>query len=539
LEQQEIRTHYSGSILFAAKLITVGTGIVFALTVANSLVPNDYGAYGVFVNLLIPYFALLSGPVAFWTMRFVARGKEGAIKTGIVGNLAMSIIATLVYFAALPLITASPGLHRYVSVYIVVAAQIIETYLITVFEACLQATRPQTVGYGLLVGEILKVVLVYLLVIRLQLALLGALLSVMIAFAFKSAFYIRLLWKELKQRMVLAYVKEWLQGSAFNLFNIAGNQVAAIIFIMLTIYGGTTGYGYYYAAVQIANIITYSTFLAFALTPKLLSDPNIDEATTSLKYVLMFAIPMTAGVLALPSSYLAFFKPPGETGEYTVAAPVLMILAADALVTTVSTIFTFVLYGIEKVDEKSQIPFRQVAKSRLFIAFSLPYFHSAITLPTAFYALTNLAGNNPLLVAAYVTGINAVARLASFVVLYSVLRRGVKIKIPWKNIGKYVAASLVMALALLIAHLMLQGTYREVLANLAAKNVMALVLLIARPMGRSTTLIVTATGGSIYIVSLILIDKEIRGLARSALQAVARRFGRVAKRFRRPRKPRS
>lgn len=492
MEKEEIRTHYSGMILFASKLITVATGIVFTLTVANSLSQNDYGVMGIFVTVIIPYFTILSGPITFWTMRFAARNKEGATKTGIVGNMAVGAIATLVYFAVLPFVTTSQGLENYILVYAVAAAQIIEIYLIAVFEACLQAKRPHFVGYGLLVGEILKVLFVYLLVIRLPLALLGAIVSLIAALAIKIAFYFKIVWKELKQKIALSYIKEWLKGSAFNLYNIAGDRIAATVFVMLTLYGGTIGYGYYYAALQIANIIAYSTFLAFALTPKLLADPNIDEATASLKNVLMFAVPMTAGVLALPSSYLVFLK---ESGEYVVAAPVLMILAIDALISTVSAIFTYILYGIEKVDEKAEIPFRQVMKSRLFIAFSLPYVHSAITLPIAFYALANLAGNNPVLVAMYVTGINTVARSATFVVLYHVLRKDVKIKIPWKSIGKYVVASSVMALVLFFAH----------------------------PVRRSSTLLYTGIGGLIYIVLLMAMDKETRALPRTLLNEIRNR----------------
>jgi hypothetical protein len=493
LEQEEIRIHYSGFILFATKLISVATGIIFTLTVANSLLQDDYGALGAFVNVIIPYFTLLSGPITFWTMRFAARNKEGAIKTGIVGNMAVGVIATLVYLAVLPLVTSSQGLEKYVIVYVVTAVQVIEIYLIGVFEASLQAKRPHFIGYGLLVGEVLKVAFVYVFVMRLQLALLGAILSLIAAFTIKIAFYFKTMWKELQQKVVFSYIKEWLKGSAFNLYNIAGDRIAAVIFVMLTIYGGTIGVSYYYACLQIANIISYSTILAFALQPKLLADPNMDDASVSLKIVLMFAIPMTAGVLALPASYLVFLK---ESGEYVVAASVLMILAVDALVSTISTIFNYVLLGIEKVDEEAEIPFREVVKSRLFIAFSLPYAHAAITLPIAFYALTNLAGNNPVLVATYVTGLNAVARLATFLILYRVLRRAVKVRIPWRSIGKYVAASTVMGLVLLVAH----------------------------PTRRSYTLLFTAIGGLIYIGLLMAMDKETRALARMVLQMGRKRI---------------
>ena len=80
---------------------------------------------------------------------------------------------------------------------------------------------------------------------------------------------------------------------------------------------------------QISNIITYSAFVAFALQPRLLAKSDLGEATVSLKRVLMFAIPMTAGVLALPGSYLVFLK---QNGDYVPATPILVILAVDSLI---------------------------------------------------------------------------------------------------------------------------------------------------------------------------------------------------------------
>ena len=479
--------HYSGFIIFVSKLITLVTGITFTLMVANSLSQNEYGVWGIFNVIIIPNFTILSSAVSFWAMRFVARGKEGAVKTGIIANMTLAFVVTLVYLALLPVFTAAFGLESYSLIYVVAAVQVIETYLISVLEACLQAQQPHFVGYGLLVGEVCKVLLAYFFILQLGLGLPGVILSVVIAFALKISFYLKAVMQELRQRAVLGYIKEWVKGSAFNIYNIIGDRIASIIFVMLTIYGLETGTGYYYAAIQIANIIAYSAFLAFALQPKLLAENNINEATVSLKLVLMFAVPMTAGVIAIPSSYLMFLK---ESMDYVPATPVLVILAFDALILTISSIFTYVLYGIEKLDEKAKIPFRQVMKSRLFIAFSLPYVHSMITLPTTFYALNFLANNNPQLVATFVTAINTAAHLAMFMVLYWVLRKAVKVKIPWKSIGKYVAAS----------------------------SIMAIVLFLVNPARRYTTLIVTVAGSLIYLGLLLVIDEETRTLARTIWQ---------------------
>ena len=485
MEKREIRTHYSGVIIFAAKIATVATGIAFALIVANSLSQAEYGILGIF-NIIIPYFTLLAGAISFWTMRFVSRSAEGAAKTGLFANSALAIIAVLVYLALLPIISPAFRLESYLTVYLIMAAQVVEVYIISVLESSLQGNRPEYVGYGLLVGEILKVVLCYFLIVWSRMGIQGAALSIVIAFAVKASFYIKTLFKELRQKLVFAYIREWIKGSAFNIYNIIGDRIAAIIFLMITWYGTETANSYYYATSQIANIIAYSTLLAFALTPKLLSESKLSEATMSLKLVLLFAVPMTAGVLALPSSYLVFLK---ETGEYVVATPVLMILAIDALILTTSTIFGYVLMGIERVDEKAKIPFREMAKSKLFIAFSFPYLHAAITLPTAFYAMTFLAHNDPLQVAIYITGINTIGHTAIFLIQYYVVSRAVKFQIPWNSIGKYALASAAMAALLYFTH----------------------------PARRLTTLIVTAVGGLVYIAVLLAIDKGTRSLLRMSI----------------------
>jgi len=445
----------------------------------------EYGILGIF-NIIIPYFTILAGAISFWTMRFVSRRAEGAAKTGLFANFALAIIAVLIYLALLPIISPAFRLESYLIVYLIMAAQVVEVYLISVLESSLQGNRPEYVGYGLLIGEILKVALCYSLVAWRQMGIQGAALSIVIAFAVKASFYIKIVFKELRQKLVFAYVREWVKGSAFNIYNVIGDRIAAIVFLMITWYGTETANSYYYATSQIANIIVYSTFLAFALTPKLLSESKLGEATMSLKLVLLFAVPMTAGVLVLPSSYLVFLK---ETGEYVAATPVLMILAIDALILTTSTIFNYVIMGIERVDEKAKIPFREVARSRLFIAFSLPYLHAAITLPTAFYAMTFLAHNDPLQVAIYITGINTIGHTAIFLVQYCVVSRAVKFQIPWDSIGKYALASAVMAAVLYFTH----------------------------PARRLTTLIVTAIGGLVYVGVLLAIDKGTRSLLRMSI----------------------
>jgi len=469
-------------------MLSVATGLAFTLMLTRATTEQQYGIWSN-INDIIAYFAFLAPAFPFWAMRFAARNKDGAIKTGFLANLTISIIATIIYLPLIPLIMLLLGISQtYMIIYLIASMQIIETYLMTMLEACLRAKLPQAVGYGLLIEEICKVLLAYILIIKFQQPLIGALLSIIIAFTIQIAYYLKLLSKELKQPIKWNYVKEWLKGSTINIYYYVGDRIAALIFIMLIIYGGQAARGQYQAAMTIANIIMYSSFLSFALYPKLLTENSIQDITTSLKTVLMFAIPMTAGAIALSNSYLIILNE-----IYEEAAPVLIVLAVSAFVQIISQFFSSVLFGLEKIDEQAKIPLRKLVKSPLFIAFTLPYAQSAITLPTTFYVLTTFAQNPPVTAALYVGIIDTIARSAMFLVLYVIIRKMVKLNIPWKNIAKYVFASVVMA---------------------------SILFLIPHPTRLLFTLGITAAGAILYLTLLIAIDKEARALANYMWQEI-------------------
>jgi hypothetical protein len=115
-----------------------------------------------------------------------------------------------------------------------------------------------------------------------------------------------------------------------------------------------------------------------------------------------------------------------------------------------------------------------------------------ITLPTAYYVMTNFTNNDPLLIATYLMAINAVAHLAMLIVIYFLVRRAARITIPWKNIAKYAFASISMAAILFAIH----------------------------PVRTLLTLAATAVGGIIYLAIILAIDKEARNLVRNILKEI-------------------
>jgi hypothetical protein len=386
----------------------------------------------------------------------------------------------------------------FLPVYLIASLQIVELYILTLFEGCLQACAPHTIGYGLLVQQIGKVALGYVLIVQMGQPLIGALVATIVAIAIQLFYYSQLLAPQFKEKIKWRYVRQWVKGSVANIYSVIGGQISAYVFIMLYEIGGEGSRGRYGAAATVTNVISYSSFLAFALYPKLLADRKKEDVTTALKMVLMFAIPMTVVAIVLSDSYITILRQ-----DYPDASIVLTVSAVDTLIAVTTNVFSAVLFGLESLDQDEKISFKALVRSKLFVAFSLPYITSAITLPLTYFVLTNYASNQPLAAAFYVSIIIAVARFASFVVLYSLVRKAVKVDIPWKSISKYVLASAVMgALLFLLPHP----------AVVAAAETMDLIFNIGR------VLILTGIGAAIYLAIIMAIDIEARTLPKAMLQ---------------------
>jgi hypothetical protein len=342
----------------------------------------------------------------------------------------------------------------------------------------------------LILQQLFRVIVGYVIIIQLGQPLLGAVVSTIIALSVQVVYYFKLLSGELKQPMQWGYVKEWLKGSVLIIYSVVGGVIAGFVFIMLFYYGEVSGMEIYYAALQIANVITYAGSISYALYPKLLTERRGEDVTASMKTVLMFALPMTVGAISLSSSYIILLRP--GTAMYPGAEWVLVVLALDALVTVVSGIYGSVLTGVETVD-RERLSFKSMVRSKLFMFYSLSYVHSAITIPTTYYILTTYALQQPLMAAFSVCVINSIVRFAMFLILVIMIRGMFKIAMPWKSIAKYSLASAVMGAVLFL----LPYTNRI-----------------------STTLAWTVVGGLVYFALLMAIDKEARRLPKVIMQEI-------------------
>ncbi len=479
VDKKQLRLQYSGFIIFTAQILSVITGLAYTLLITRTMTTDQYGTW---TNIFdyTAYFLIFSTFIPFWATRFVARGKEGSVKTSTIANLVIALGSIVIYFPVVTLISQAIGTQAYLPIYYIAALYILDIALVNNLEACLRSYRPQAIGYGLLISEVVKVALAFGIILGLGQLFLGAALSLTISLLVQVFYYVQLFRNEFKQKIRWDYLREWVKGSTLIAYNTAGTQLLAFALVLLYYFGGAETRAYYQAAWTFTNIITYASSLAFALYPKLLSNSVGDEHVgSSFKTVMMFAIPLAALNMVMSTSFLTVLN-----AQYSVAWPALIMLTLDTLIVMTSTFYSNCLMGAENFDADGKIPLRKLPKTKIFKVFSLSFIQAAISLPLVYLVLTQIPAG-PVESVVYVIAVNIGVHISTFTGLYLFMHNSVRLPVAWRSIAKYVLASVVMALALYVL-----------------PNPSTLMLTIAK----------TAIGLGIYLALLLTIDKQARKL---------------------------
>jgi hypothetical protein len=434
---------------------------------------GEFGAWN-FIFYLIGLFALITPLFPFWATRFVARGKEGAIKTGVSANLIIALVAAVVYLSLVSVVLDALNVTSVaLLIYLIAAVQIINLYINGIFEACLRAVKPQATGYGLLIEEVIKVGLAYAIFFATNQLFLGAITGIVVGALVQAVFYVWLLKDYLRQTIHWGYLREWLKGSAALIYNIVGGQLICFVLYLLLYFGGESALGYYSAAVTFSTIIGYASSLAFALYPKMLAQDCPADVEASFKNMLMLALPMAAVALTMSTSLLTILN-----ASYSPASPILILLTIDTLVVLISQFYTQCLTGVEKLDMEGKISLRELVRSKIFKVFTLPYIQAAIALPTVYFILTQLTLSGPVQAAMYVVAVNIVVHAITFAIIYLLLRHEFRLIVPWMSVAKYVFAALLAAVVLLFLPqtTTLTATFAKVLLGVGVYTALLLVI---------------------------------------------------------------
>ena len=245
-------------------------------------------------------------------------------------------------------------------------------------------------------------------------------------------------------------------------------------------------------------MVGYSSALAIALYPKLLGGGGRREAEASIKYVLMFGIPMAVGAMILAPEILFIFR-----SEYVVGAHVLRVMSLGFLIVALTGISDNIILGKEKVDVYENAKFSDYRKSKLFLLPSVYSIQAVVYLSIlatiSLYAKT--FSLEPSDIALYWSLAFLGTLIPTSIYRWRLARSVLPFSFPFRRLAGYALSTLIMAMVVLLT----KGSiiFQEGISEYV-------VLLIP----------VVALGAIAYGASLLLIDREFRSFVFTTLKSL-------------------
>ncbi len=487
-----IRLRYTGLVAFLMRIGSVFTGLAFTVLVTRNLSVSDFGLWQ-YISILCSYLLFPNGLINYWSTRFTARGYSVG-KTHICLSASFSFAALLAFLAIS--VWGSRELTADVSVFFLASLTLPFLYLSQALEALAYGHRPDLPQYGFMVFEVSKIALGVFFVLLLRMGFHGVLISVILAYAVQATFLAIMQLDFLKGAFDWSVVSRWIKSSWLPAYGMIPSTLSGFDAFLVTILSGSTEpIAYWKAAQVILGIIGYSTYLASALYPKLLSGGGSKDVETALKLVLTFTVPMVIGAFVLAKPLLAILK-----AEYAAASDIVRVGSFVALTSAIINIFSGAISGLESVDKEGQLSFRKLLKSKLFLVPSIGIITSS----------------------AYLASLTIIARI-----LLSYKAENVYIAIPfYASIGLLIlnTFTLLYLYSMLKKILKFYFPTRSLLKNIVASLPMVIMFYLYPAVGSLNTIAEALMGGCVYFSLLFLIDKETKELVAAGIKYVGNKF---------------
>jgi len=427
----------TGLVVFAGRIISAFTGLLFTVMVARWLSPAGLGTWEVIVTL-VTFSAYPVGIVAFWATRDVARGRMVG-RTAMVSGALLSSVGLVLYFGftffTYQRIAAS------ILPFLLGGLLVPLSYWSAVANSIVQGFRPGAYGYSLVISEVAKLVVAYEALYVYRFGIEGVILALMTSYFVQSAVGTYLVRLTAAEGIDLSQIRRWsrlawLPAVSYlpTVLAVADTYVAAVGF-------GAQIVGYYQVAFIVASVVGYSSSLAYSLYPLLLRGGNERLPAVSMEFSLLFAIPMAAGCVALAGPILFIFR-----SNYVASSTGLAILASMFIFTVVSGIVDQVLQGTEKADIGERPKFWVLIRSNLLFVPVANVLYGAFYVTTLYLALS-FASSSGFSISSTIE-LWALVQLAATVIFMLVkARRARKVAklLPGISVAYYLLAAVVMS----------------------------------------------------------------------------------------------
>ena len=433
----KIRVTYSGLISFGVGMIGVVTGMIFILIVTRQLTSEELGIWTL-IGGLLSYFVIAEATISSWITREIARGLESG-RTAVVVSGIFSLCSSVIYLIVAFIVGQQSKVDEHLLFFAAILIPVM--FLNRTIGAINAGWKPQTVSYGSLVFESLKIPAGLILVYILHLGVFGAILVTFVAYLASTIIQLYYVQSKIRNKIRIQYLKKWIKLSWLAYYPQIANLVTKFDVLAYTmIVGSVTGLAYYTAAVTISSIIGQSAAISRGLYVKLLEEDKREYLQENLTRVLYFVIPLTTLSIIYARPVLFALNP-----IYEGATIVAIILSSRMFFSTLGSVFYPALSGIEKVDLDENATFKDYLKSKLFFLPSLSILQSIIYLVSLIVGLLIISINKStdLNFVIYWAIVTLCIEIPFTAYLFILVRRHFTVVINYITISKYFGASII------------------------------------------------------------------------------------------------
>jgi len=359
---------YSGLISFIISICSVFTGLIFTLIVTRQLSQEEFGTWSV-IGVLTSYVLVVHPITTMWVTREIARGIDSG-RTAIISSGLFAMLGVIAYIILVFIISFNVDIDLTV---ILISVILIPTYFFrNVLSAIGYAYKPQWVEYNLLIFELAKIPLGFILVYFLDYGLTGAILTIFGATSISVSYLFIKLRNNLKDEFNFTRLKKWLKLFLIPTYPQLNRLIYNLDIMIFTLITGAVGaVAYWGAAIAISQSVVHASKINVALYPKLLAGGKKEAFQENFTRVMYFSFPICAMAIVFAEPGLFTLNPIYREGVSVVIFTVLLIFQFSLV-----KVFSSVLQGVEKVDINEKASFKSYLKSKLFFIPTLALYQA-------------------------------------------------------------------------------------------------------------------------------------------------------------------
>jgi len=433
-----IRVTYSGLISFIISLSSVFTGLVFTIIVTRQLTPEEFGTWGI-IGVMTGYVLILDPIVSYWTTREIARGQDSG-KTSVTSSGIFASIGMIAYVVIVTLfdsqIEVDYGLMLFAIVLIPLA------YVRTAIQSISMGYKPETRSYGIIVFELTKIPIGFVLIYLLDYGLMGAIATVAIATMVAILVTAIKIREKLKGQFHREYLKSWLKRFWIPTYPKISNRIMNLDVVAFTLIAGTVAdLAYWTAASAVSKMVAHAGQISSPVYGKLLEGGKIEYVQENIIRTMYFSFPLVSMAIIFSQPALFILNP-----LYDVAGIIVIVMSVALFFQTLNGLLESALTGIEKVDLDQNASPKDYIKSKLFTLPTIRLIQRSIYLSAVVlvFILISSKSENIIEVMIYWAAISLGVRIPISIYLYILVKRAIKPKIKIIPIIKYLGSSIIV-----------------------------------------------------------------------------------------------